>query len=182
MMWIFYEVLLNIYEGFLYTWFITKILGKKSYESWSFISCALLVAFAYSTYLIWSMPSWDTWVFMIIVLYSIIFLNGSIAQKLFWNLILIVMVMGIIGIYYQIFQFILGADINILLENGMPRLFFTLSCNILLWLFLFLITRFFSKKTSITPPSYLLMIALLLCAVLIDVFFHITNQSTFFVY
>lgn len=175
-MWTIYEIALNLYEGFLYTWFVTRMLGKKSPEIWSFLSCSLLTAIAFCSYMILTMPEWDTWVFVFIIVYSFLFLEGTILQKFFWVFILIVMSSGIMGMSYKIFQLILGADTEMLLQEGIPRLVITLSANALLWLVLFPITRIFSERSKTIQPSQLLLIIVLLCAALIDIFFRLTNQ------
>lgn len=177
MIWTVYEITLNLYEGFLYTWFITKVLGKKSGEKWSFAACSLLTAGCLTCYLIFPISAWnDTWTFFFIVLYSFLFLRGKIQQKLFWDLLLIVMVNGFIGISYQVFHLISGADADVMLQEGIQRLLFTLSVNILLGLFLFLITRFFHERNETVQPSQLLLIIVLLCGALVDIFFRLTDR------
>ena len=148
-MWTVYELTLNLYQGFLYTWFITKILSRKNDEWWPFTACALLTALGFSTYLVWPMPfEWDTWVFVFIAAYSIIFLKGTLLRKVFWVLMLIIMTSGTIGIIYQIFNLILGADIDYLLQESGTRIVFTIIVNFCLWLVLFLITRLFQSQSE----------------------------------
>ena len=43
MFWTLYEIFLNLFQGFLFTWFITKMLVKKKPEYVSSIICALLI-------------------------------------------------------------------------------------------------------------------------------------------
>ena len=175
-MWTAYELFLNIYEGFLYTWFISSVLAKKKDCTWPFITCALLTAAALSSYLFFPMPSWDTWTFGFVLLYSLIFLEGPVIRKLYWNMILIVVTMSVIGISYQVFQTFLNADTDILLESGNTRIFFTLAVNAILAASLFLVSRFFKEKGTRNSPSYLLLSTVLLCVILIDIFFHLVNQ------
>lgn len=176
-MWTVYELTLNLYQGFLYTWFITKILSRKNDEWWPFTACALLTALGFSTYLVWPLPfEWDTWVFVFIAAYSIIFLKGTLLRKIFWILMLIIMTSGTIGIIYQVFNLILGADIDFLLQESGTRIIFTISVNFCLWLVLFLITRLFQNQNENDQPSQVFLITGLLCVTLIDVFFRLVNK------
>ena len=176
MIWTVYELALALYEGFLYTWFITRILRRKSQEKWPFIVCALLTALGLASYLFFPMPAWDVWIFVFILVYSLIFLNGSIFRKLFWNMVLIVIVAGIIGISYQLSHLILGVDADLLLTSGLPRLISTLSVNITLGLVLFLITRLFKDQSTAAQPSWLLLLTLILLAALVELDFRMVNE------
>ena len=176
MMWTVYELLLNLYQGTLYTWFITKMLSPKSNAWLPFLICALLTAFGFSTYMFLPMPSSDNWVFIFILIYSFVFLNGNIPMRLFWVLILIVLTSGTIGILYQLFYLIFGTDIDVLLLQNSMRIISTLSVNFILWLVLFTVVRLFSRRDASFQPSSLLLVTLMLCAALIDLFFHLINQ------
>ena len=121
MFWTVYEILLNIYQGALFTWFITKMLPKKKPEYLSSLACSLLTATALSLYLFLSLPEWDTWIFIFVILYALFFFDGSILQKMFWCSIMIIISMGIIGIYYEFFSIVTGADTEKLLSTGSIR-------------------------------------------------------------
>lgn len=60
MLWQCYEVLLNVYEGILFTWFITKMQFRQTRSYWPPVICALLTAAALSSYTFFPMPEWDT--------------------------------------------------------------------------------------------------------------------------
>lgn len=176
MYWTIYESILNLYQGFLFTWFITKILPKKKKEYLSSLICSLLTAGALSTYLFLTMPEWDTWVFLFIIFYTMVFFDGEILQKVFWDTILVIISLGTIGISYQFFSILSGSDTNAFLTSGSTRILFTLTANFLIWLGLWLITRIFHKDAISTPPPYLLLTTVILCAFLIEVFFKFRNQ------
>ena len=93
MFWTVYEIVLNLYQSLIFTWFITKMLSKRKKEYWSSLICVLLTTTALSSYLFFTLPEWDTWIFIFIVFYAILFFDGSILQKLFWVTILIIMAM-----------------------------------------------------------------------------------------
>ena len=89
---------------------------------------------------------------------------------------LIIMTSGTIGIIYQVFNLILGADIDYLLQESSTRIVFTISVNFCLWLVLFLITRLFQNQSENDQPSQVFLITGLLCVTLIDVFFRLVNK------
>lgn len=176
MYWTLYEIIINLYQGLVFTWFITKMLPKRKKEYWSSLICVLLTATALSSYLFFTLPEWDTWIFIFIVFYAILFFDGSVLQKLFWCTILIIVSMGIVGISFQFASLIAGADVDELLASGSTRILFTLLSNFLIWLGLWLITRIFPQKSHSIRPPYLLLFAVLLCSFLVDVFFKLKNQ------
>lgn len=176
MFWTIYEILLNIFEGFLFTWFITRMLPKKKPEHFSSLICSLLTAAALSSYLFFSMPEWDTWIFIFVVLYALFIFDGSLLQKLFWCTILIIMSMGIIGLSYHFASILWGANTDAFLSSGHTRIMFTLLANFLVWFGLWLISRLFPQKAYSIQPPYLLLFAILLCVFLVDVFFRLRKQ------
>ncbi len=171
MIWTIYEICLNLFEGFLFTWFITKMLIKKRTEYFSFFGCGILTAAALSSYLFFDMPEWDTWTFMFILLYSLFFFSDSVILKLFWVSITVVASMGWAGISYHLFALFYKADISQMLEPGIVRVIFTAAANAALWLILFLITKVCPRKSQTVNPTYLLIVTNLLCILLIDIFF-----------
>ena len=176
MFWTLYEIFLNLFQGFLFTWFITRMLKKKKPDYVSSVICALLTAAAFSSYLVFPMPAWDTWVFIFIILYALIFFEGQLLHKVFWLMILITVSLGVIEVSYQIFSMFAGTDTEEMLSSGFTRIVFTLLANFLIWLGLFTITRIFREESENIKPPYLLLITVLLCLFLIDVFFILRNR------
>ena len=179
MMWTIYELALNIYQGFLFTWFITVILtppGKKA-NVFLYVICSMLTAAALSSYLILPMPEWDIWIFVFIVLYTLIFLKGRISQKIFWILVLIAVTRTVTALYYQVTFYILGLEMHALLQQTVYRILFTVSANLLLAIVLFILVKIFRKSAQQMNPSYLLLITVLMCVFLSEVFFKLGNEN-----
>lgn len=179
MNWTLYELVINLFQGFLFTWFITAMLTAASGKQYGipYFSCSFLTAGALSTYMFFSMPEWDTWIFVFIIIYSFLFLKGTITQKAFWNLVLIVVSLAVTGLYYQIIQLILGVNTDAILQQTIYRIIFTISGNAFLWAVLFLLYRIFRNSINGINPSYFLLITDFLCALLIDLFFHLLNEQ-----
>ena len=131
MFWTIYEILINLCQSLVFTWFITKMLPKKKEEYLSSLCCAILTTIALSTYLFFPMPNWDSWIFIFIIFYALYFFNGSILQKVFWVVILIIISTGIIGISYQFVSLFTRTDTESLLATGYIRILFTVLANFL---------------------------------------------------
>ncbi len=175
-MWTLYEICLNLFQSFLFVWFVTKMLPKKHQEYYSTISCILLTTVSLSSYLFFSMPTWDTWIFVFLVLYAVFFFKGSLAQRLFWCMIPIIVSMGLAGVMYYCFSLIMGSDRDSLLVPGATRIIFTLITNFLFWITLFHITQRYPNNDLSGNPSYLPLITDLLCIILIDLFFSTQSK------
>ena len=177
MNWILYELGINLFQGFLYTWFVSKNLtSKKIYSKPAFISCGIITAACLSTYIFFPMPEWDTWTTVFVILYSLFFFKDSLTYKLFCDMIMLIVVNGIPGIWFQITRLVLGVDTEMLLEQALPRIIFTLSGNLVLWLTFFTITLFFRRFSRGKSSSALLVLISFLCAFIIDIFFTLHNQ------
>ena len=170
MVWTVCEIALNLFEGFLFTWFVTKMLTKKRTEYISTICYAVLTAAALSLFTWFDMPMWSPWAFVFIVLYSVFFFKGALIQRLFWSSIPIVLSMSLTDILIYVSAGFLRSGMINLLTPGFPRIALTLTSDLLFFAVLFLITKLFPEKESSEKPSYLLLIIVFLCVFLIDLF------------
>ena len=178
MTWTIYELLLNLYQGFLFTWFMTAMLtspGKKA-AAWLFALCGLLTAAAMSSWLVFPMPEWDIWIFAFIVLYTLFFLDGRIFQKIFWLLVLVSVNRCLIALSDQAAYYILGPEMNVLMQHTLNRVLFTLSTALLLGIVLFVLVKVFRKSAHRMTPSYFLLVIVLMCVFLGEIFFELGNE------
>lgn len=172
MFWTIYELILNIYQGFLFTWFIHNILTeKRKGESVAFWCCSLLTSAALSSYLIFPLPVWDTWTLIFIFVYTLVFFKDSILKKLYWFMILLIISLGTIGVFYHLVSFFLKENVASLSGSTFQRLSFTLAVNALIAIFFFLIIKVFRKKTAQPQNFSVLLIVGILCASLADLFY-----------
>lgn len=177
MCWTLYEILLNVFQGFLFTWFVFKMLPKKpNYAPWSFWICSLLTAAALSAYTFVPMPQWDTWIWIFIIVWSFLFFSGSVMLKVFWNMTAVVISGSVVGISYYLFCLIFRTNPDLLLVPGFPRLIFTVSSNLLMWLAFFLVCKLFPEKSSAVRPSFLLLITVIFCVFQIDIYFRLITS------
>lgn len=169
--WMLYECTLNLYQGFLFTYFIHKMLHGNSREPAAFWLCAVFTTLALSSYTFFPMPSWDTWIFVFLFLYAVFFFKDSLLRRLFWAVILLVVVTGITGISYHIFLLIYGTTADVILSSTLPRILFTIVGNGILTLVLLLIARLCQNQPEHSHSISALLVINLLCTALMDVFF-----------
>lgn len=176
--WLIYELLLNLYQGILFTCFIDHMLKRRFQSMIPCVACALLTFTALSTYLFFRMPAWDTWTYIAIIVYALVFFTDFIPIKLFWCTVLIVVTMGIAGVSYQLASFILKDRTVLILEAGWPRVLFTLISNLTMGFALLFLCSFVREKAAKMPSIALLIVSEILCALLIDIFFTFYSNGS----
>ena len=91
--WIPFEILINLYTGIISVWYVDRLLLKRSPERVSLWICALLIGLAYSSFLLADQLSLETyfsdsWVYLIIILYAVLFYRDHWSKKLLWLTVL----------------------------------------------------------------------------------------------
>ncbi len=146
--WIPFEILINLYTGVISVWYIDRLLLKKRPEKVSLWSCALLICAAYSSFLLADHLSLDvyfsdSWVFLIIILFAVLFYRDHWAKKLLWLAVLYTVISTAASFSYYLFSAVFQCSYEELLEYGFPRLALILCANLLNFLILFLAVHFF---------------------------------------
>ncbi len=170
--WVPYELLINLFQAFLYTWFLGSLLTKKNREHISFYVCVLLTFLAYTLYLIADKLTIEiafstAWIKLIPSIYIFFFYRDSWWNKLLWIVTLFIIPATVIAFSYYGFALGSGQTFEWFLSPGIPRLIFTLSANGLLFASLFLIVRFFAPLKNdnfIKPRSVIVLIIIILAA------------------
>lgn len=171
MVWTIYEITLNVFEGFLYAWFVRSMLTPKKAEVPFYFLCSILTAMALSSYLFFQLPSWDTWVYIFVFLYALWFFKNKVIIRLFWPVVMVIIIVGTASVIYFIAAILLKDQIRAIQEPGIIRIIFTMAYNALLFVIFFLLTRFLPKEVN-TKPSLLLLIAIdAICIILFDLLF-----------
>ena len=178
MFWTLYEIILNVFEGFLYTWFVRSMLSPKKLERPAFFVCSILTALALSSYLFFQMPSWDTWVNIFIFLYALYFFRNKVVVKVFWPTVMVILSYGTASLIYMIAALLLKDNIAAVQEPGVIRVIFSLAYNMLLFFDFYMLVRFLPKEVN-TKPSLLLLISIdTICVFLFDLLFKLYFELT----
>ena len=176
--WIPFEILINLYTGIISVWYVDRLLLKRSPERVSLWICALLIGLAYSSFLLADQLSLETyfsdsWVYLIIILYAVLFYRDHWSRKLLWLTVLYTIFSTAASFSYYLFSAVFRCSFEDLLSYGLPRLLFMLFANLLCVLILLTTVRFFSpiKNDHFTNHRSVIILALInLAAVLVEEF------------
>ena len=181
--WIPYELFLNLFEAVLFTWFPDRLLSKRRHEKISFWVCAGLTLLGYSIFSYFEHNSIDiafssACVKLIPALYAVIFFRDSWWSKALWIITLFIVPSAVIAFDYYSFAEIFGQSFEWFLLPGIGRLLFTFITNLLLFLVLFMIVRFFSdlKDKNYTRPQSVLFL------LLIDIAAYVSSELMYQLY
>ncbi len=177
--WIFIEMGANLFQGFLVTYFIDHTLQRKTPAKWPSLLCCGCFTFLCSLYLFFNMPSFDTWIFAVPLVYSLVFFEGSLKEKLLWNAVLISIFNGIVLFCYYIFVAAFDVTTTYLLEQNAFRVIFLAATNLTLFVTLFAISRHKRRPLSNVYPLLLFFVNHILVIAIIDILFYIHARVSF---
>ena len=174
--WIPFEILINLYVGVISVWFIDRLFLKKRPERVSLWLCALLICTAYSSFLFADHLSLDVyfsdaWVFLFIILFTVLFYRDHWAKKLLWLAVLYTVISTAASFSYYLFSAVFQCSYEELLNYGFPRLAFMLFANLLNFLIFVMAVRFFSpikKEYYMNHRSVIILALINLAAVLVE--------------
>ena len=174
--WIFFEICVNLFFGFLFVFFMHGLLVKKKPERLSLWIFAGLIGVAYSAYLLIPARTLelyfsDSWVFIIILLYAFLFYRDPWWVKLLWFTVLYSVISTTASFSYYFFSVVFRVSFESLLLNGLPRLLFLLFNSFLSFLLLYVIIRLSAPlkgQRSLSRNPVLLLILINLVALSIE--------------
>ncbi len=174
--WIPFEILINLYTGVISVWYIDRLLLKKRSEKVSLWICSLLICAVYSSFLLVDHLSLDvyfsdSWVFLIIILFAVLFYRDHWAKKLLWLAVLYTVISTAASFSYYLFSAVFKCSYEELLDYGFPRLALILCANLLNFLILFMAVHFFSpikKEYYMNYRSVIILALINLSAVLVE--------------
>jgi two-component system sensor histidine kinase AgrC len=174
--WIMFEILINLFQGFIITYFLNRVLNRKYTWIWPSVLCCLGFALCCSSYLFFDMPPVDTWMFLVPLTYSIIFFKDPFRIKLLWNAVLVSLFIGIVMVYSYIYSKITGSPSEYLIPGTIERLIFVVTCNIFLGSTFYTITKI-KYSNRINLRSYIVFtIQNLLSVAIVDLLFYLNIQ------
>lgn len=166
--WIPFEILINLYSGIISVWFINRLLVKKSPEKVSKWICSILICVAFSSFLLIDRLSLDiyfsdSWVFLIIIVYGVLFYQDHWATKLLLLTILYIITSTVASFSYFLFAVIFKCSYEDLLLFSFERFLFMLFSNLMHFVTLSLIVFFFSpiKKAYFSNYGAIITLSLI---------------------
>ena len=181
--WIPYELILNLFQAVLYTWFLDRLLNKRTSEKLSFWGCVFLIFAGYSLYsfsdqLTLQVAFSSFWVKLIPAVYVFVFYQDPWWIKLMWCIMLATIPATIISLCYYICAIFVGGSFDLLLARGWARIGFTVFGNLLLGSVLATIVRFFTslKNNNYTTPGSVVLL------IVIDIASYCMTRLMFWLY
>lgn len=145
-LWLSIEIIINCFQGWLYTFFLRKQLTQKAHRSQSNVVVStvitiLAVATFYSFYIWIDIPITDSVVFVLTFIYSIYLFSNKWYIKLLWNIVLGVLLVAIASFTATILINIAGVSWEMIMNPSLLRLAFLLCGNAVLFVACYTITR-----------------------------------------
>lgn len=150
-MWLLFEILVNIYQGFLMVYFIRHRLHLKRKGYWEGIICAGSVALFYSLYLFWNIALLDTVIFIVPFLYALFVSDEKIGASLFWSAVLAFLFISSATLTSAFFQAMPDATWDLLMQPSGLRIAFVIICNVVTTLVLFGVSHW--RRGNIRSPA-----------------------------
>lgn len=135
-MWTVFEVAVNLFQGFLMIYFISRCLpdAKRPHWGWDVLFEALCGGFL-TLYLFFPWPiQTDNLVFVFPLLYCWVTGRGAWAQRVLWTLVLAAFFLAVADISFAVLKWVLGVDYEQLMAYTSIHLTYMLTTNVLLFL------------------------------------------------
>lgn len=185
-MWTLFEILVNIYQGFLMVYFLRRQLNIRHKNPIPDVLCVGAIALFYSLYLFWDVPLLDTAVFLIPLAYSLFVSEERWGICLLWNFAMAIIFTVAVKCVSAFFLALPDVTWELMMQPTGLRIAFVVFSNLFITLLLFGISHFRRDNSSIswmTLGVFLLQPILLLIVVelLFTLRLHILEEydSTF---
>lgn len=170
-LWIVFEILINLFEGWLYVFFLQRKLiqsPNRSTREFNLASVSTIIAVAafYSFYIWFPIPITDSVVFLITFIYSLYVFNAKWYVSLFWNAVVGLIAVSITNLTSSLFINVAGISWDSLIAPSTLRLSFVLLGNIILFVVLYTVSQMHPHQELMSWFSLLLFIILNIIALL----------------
>lgn len=163
--WLLFEIGINFFQGWLFTYFLGKQLTVRHQCSIrtvriSTLSVIFVVAAFYSLYIPFDLSMPDTIVFMFTLLYSFFIFSDTWYMKLAWNIVTGVVLVAVTSLVSELFIQIAGISWDKLMQPSLLRMGFVLSGNVMLFATYYVISKFRSSRGRLSWVALLIFILL----------------------
>ena len=177
--WTVFEILINIYQGFLFIYFINRVTHAGKHPVWiDAVSIGIITIFL-SLYLFIDIPFIDTVVFIVPFIHALIVSREKWYLSLLWAVVLAVISLAIITQISNGFMALNNVPWETIMSENHYRMTFVFFCNIALFIILFAITRLAGKRGGVSILSFIVLLVLnLLLLLSIELLFRISTEYT----
>lgn len=164
-LWLLFEIAVNLFQGWLYTFFLQRQLTRKANLSPTRFSIATIgtifsVASFYSLYIWFDIPITDSVIFIATFAYSTYCFQEKWHIKLLWNIILGVVMVAIASFMASLIINVAGVSWEMLMEPSLLRLSYILLGNAVLFTAYYIITRIRPRQEKLSWFALALFLAL----------------------
>lgn len=149
MVWTVFEILVNLFQGFIIQQFMESRLHVSCKHKLQDVLCIMTIALYSSLSFILTVPLPDVVIFFIPLIYAWIIADDPWYVSIFWTIVLALMFLSIISLMIHIFSSIPGSSYEKLMATTGFRIIFVLVTNATLTLAVYLTSKM--KKDYSTP-------------------------------
>ena len=184
--WTVFEILNNLFEGFLLIWFIDNVLilkgkSRAPFYLFSLLSAGILSLWLFVEPLTLEMAFSDSWIYIVLIIYIALFYRNGWHVKLLWLCVIWIFVNSALSLVYYVFSFMAGLPFEVLLEPNYFRLAVVILSNIVLFLLLYFIVRLYrpmkQREYVATPPGIALFLINLAAITIQEFIFNLYPQG-----
>lgn len=148
--WMGFEIFINIFQSFLIVYFVWhRFHIVRTDIKYALLTGAAICAYL-TLYLFFDMPVIDTFVFIIPLLYTFWAADDKWYMKVFWNIALALVFIGVVNLTINIFLMLTNASFEEIISETPLRVAYVISCNIMILLVVFLMTRLLKRRDTVS--------------------------------
>ena len=138
MAWMLFEIGINAYQALLMVTFLRAQMIPKGRIGYKEVLCFAAITACFTAYLFWDIPVSDTIIFAFPLLYAFTAFQNKWLEKIFWVLILAVIMLTVMNVSIVFFSVAFSGQWNDLMNERTPvRFVFIIVSNVLMTLVLF---------------------------------------------
>ena len=175
MIWISFEILINVFESWLILYFIKNNLHIRPKSILGDLLCIGSCTAFYSSFLIWKLPKVDGLIFIFPFLYSLYYSRKDWQNAIFWIIHLAILFNSTAGMTTHLFTLIFTP--SILVAYGLPRLLFIIFSNTILALVILSASKLNQDNQRLSWPSLLSFLAVSIYILIAEECLYSLQQS-----
>ncbi len=172
MNWYIFEIAINFYQGFIFIFFMRKLLLYSKRNLWIDTAFVLTIGTLLSLHQFLNLTIPDTLIFILPFVHAFIFSEGKWYVCLFWTLILGIITIGMAELFGCVLSGTWAIDWESLLSETSARLIYVIGTNIAITITIIIIASI--KRTHNSAPKR--VIAIFLAVLLVELF---TNEAVY---
>lgn len=178
MIWTLFEILINIFEGYLILYYTKSKITICRRSFCLDTACVLCCAGFFSLFLFFDMPSVDMLVFIIPLSYSLLISKDRWFLPLFWIINLAVLFNSTIGMCSHLFSSVFSSNLERLLVPGALRFAYVIITNAILFLVIFSASQIKHSYFKLSLPLLISFFLISVCILVTEECLYLLQQSS----